>query len=145
MLYKATISDIPEMMEIERASYSKPWDEQLFVQAVNSAGKHSFVSKIDSKIAGYIVFEVVADEGHITNIAVTKQNRRRGIATELIVKVLELVRDHHINSVYLEVRQSNEAAKKLYEKFGFKEIGERKGYYQGTNENALVYKLDAKK
>jgi ribosomal-protein-alanine N-acetyltransferase len=137
----AATSDIPGIIEIEKSSYAEPWQESLFVEALGACGKYLFVDEEHNDVAGYIVFEPVLDEGHVTNLAVSDKYRRMGIATGLLNKALDIAKGLKIGSIFLEVRESNVAAKKLYSKFGFKEIGRRKSYYHKTNEDALVLNL----
>jgi ribosomal-protein-alanine N-acetyltransferase len=134
--------DIPRIVEIERSSYADPWKENLFIEALGAGGKYLFVDEQRDELAGYVVFEPVLDEGHITNLAVDKKYRGKGIATGLLNKVLDLAEELNVKSMFLEVKESNEAAKKLYSKFGFKQIGRRKGYYSAVNEDALILKLE---
>jgi ribosomal-protein-alanine N-acetyltransferase len=140
VIRKAVRSDIPKVMEIEKSLFSDPWDERLFLDALDSEGKHFFVSMLDD-LAGYVIFEIVLDEGHITNLAVAPGRQRKGIATQLVGKVVDLAKGLKMREIFLEVRQSNEAAKGLYSKFGFREIGRRKAYYPRANEDALVLSL----
>ena len=81
---------------------------------------------------------LVLDEGHITNIAVHPDYRGRGIGEKLVLAMLELARNSGIAGVTLEVRVSNNAAKKLYNKLGFVDSGIRKGYYSDTGEDAVI-------
>lgn len=141
MIRPAAEPDIPRIIEIERSSYADPWGESLFIEAMGGGGKHLLVDEESGELAGYIVFEQVLDEGHITDLAVDKKYRGRGIASELLNKVLDLAGELNVKSLFLEVRESNAAAKKLYSKFGFKEIGRRKRYYHKANEDALVLNL----
>lgn len=141
MIRNAENSDIPAILEIERSLFAGPWEEQLFIETIKDH-KDFFVFIEQKKIAGYIIFEKVLDEGHITNLAVSKEYQRKGIASRLINKILDMARQEKIKQVFLEVRESNEAARKLYSKFGFVEIGKRKSYYHKTNENAVILKLD---
>jgi len=138
LIRRAAKSDIPEIIGIEKASFSSPWDEQLFLDALASKDKYLFTAEEDGNIAGYIVLEKVVDEGHITNLAVGGKYRKKGIASALLKAALDLARENGIKEIFLEVRESNEAAKRLYSIFGFKQLGKRKGYYQGTNEDALI-------
>jgi [ribosomal protein S18]-alanine N-acetyltransferase len=134
--------DIPRIVEIERSSYADPWKENLFTGALGADGKYLFVDEQRKELAGYVVFEPVLDEGHITNLAVDKKYRGRGIATGLLNKVLDLAEELNVKSIFLEVKESNEAAKKLYSKFGFKQIARRKSYYSAVNEDALILRLE---
>ena len=127
-------------MEIEAASFAHPWQESLFIDVLSASGKYFFVNEMDGKPVGYIILETVLDEGHITDLAVDEKYRNKGIGKELIEKVMGLARELKISSIFLEVRESNEAAKALYQKLGFKQTGKRKGYYP-RNEDALAFKL----
>ena len=142
MIRPAAEPDIPRIVEIEKSSYANPWKEDLFIQALGADGKYLFVDEQNGGLAGYIVFEPVLDEGHITNLVVDKEYRGRGIASGLLNKVLGLAEELSVDSIFLEVRDSNEAAKKLYSKFGFKQVGRRKGYYSSVNEDALILRLE---
>ena len=138
MIRRATKQDIPKIVEIEKVSFSDPWDKQLFLDAIDSENKYLMVAEHGGEIEGYIVLEKVLDEGHITDLAVGGKYRKKGVASELVNDALALARGMDIKEIFLEVRETNEAAKKLYSKFGFREIGRRKGYYPKANEDALV-------
>jgi|SRR5579864_2191730 len=93
-------------------------------------------------VAGFIVGrQVVEDEWEIENIAVTGEARRCGLGSRLVGELLDLVRARGGKSVFLEVRESNRAARSLYEKWAFLEVGRRKMYYQNPAEDALVLKF----
>ena len=141
MIRRATKQDIPKIVEIEKVSFSDPWDKQLFLDAIDSENKYLMVAEHGGEIEGYIVLEKVLDEGHITDLAVGGKYRKMGVASELVNDALALARGMDIKEIFLEVRGSNEAAKKLYSKFGFREIGRRKGYYPKAGESALVLSL----
>ncbi len=141
MIKKATEADVEDIAEIEAGSFPDPWDRELFVEAISSNNKDVFICLSDEDITGFVVFEKVLDEGHITDLAVKKEFRRRGIASKLISYLIELAGKEGIEQIFLEVRNTNEAARKLYSGFGFKEIARRKGYYPRAGEDALVLKL----
>jgi [ribosomal protein S18]-alanine N-acetyltransferase len=138
VIRKAKSEDIPTVMEIETASFTHPWEKSLFIDTLSADGKYFFVYEADNKPVAYIILETVLDEGHITDLAVEANYRNKGIGKQLIEKVLSLSKELKIHSIFLEVRESNEAAKKLYQKLGFKLLGTRKGYYT-KNEDALTY------
>jgi len=138
VIRRAGKQDIPGIIEIEKVSFSDPWDKQLFLDAIDSESKYLMVAEHGGEIEGYIVLEKVLDEGHITDLAVGGKYRKKGVASELVNDALALARGMDIKEIFLEVRETNEAAKKLYSKFGFREIGRRKGYYPKANEDALV-------
>jgi ribosomal-protein-alanine N-acetyltransferase len=93
------------------------------------------------RVVGFIVGRQVADEWEIENIAVTGAARRCGLGSRLVGEFLDLVRGRGGKAVFLEVRESNEAARSLYEKWAFLEVGRRKMYYQDPAEDALVLKF----
>ena len=141
MIRRAAKSDIPKISEIENSSFSDPWDKQLFLDVIDSKDKYLMIAESGKEVEGYVVFEKILDEGHITNLAIAVKYRKKGIAAGLVNYVLDLAKGLGIKEIFLEVRESNEAAKSLYSKFGFKEIGRRKGYYPKANEAALVLSL----
>ncbi len=93
-------------------------------------------------VAGFIVGRQVTDEWEIENIAVTGAARRHGLGSRLVGELLDHVRSRGGKSVFLEVRESNRAARALYEKWAFIEVGRRKAYYQNPAEDALVLKFN---
>ena len=141
MIREALSSEIESISKIEISSFATPWGKSLFLSALNSREKKIFVDEEDNAVAGFIVVETVLDEAHITDLAVADGYRRKGIAGNLVKKVLDFARGLKVKSVFLEVRERNEAAINLYRKFGFTEIARRKGYYSRANEDALILKL----
>jgi ribosomal-protein-alanine N-acetyltransferase len=120
--------DVPAVVEIERLSFKYPKPEAVFRE-----DEHKYlVARDDDKVVGYIGIEKILDEVHIINMAVDPQYRGKGIGNRLMQHVLN---DEEV--FFLEVRISNESAKKVYEKYGFKVISVRKQYY-ADGEDALV-------
>jgi [ribosomal protein S18]-alanine N-acetyltransferase len=101
----------------------------------------ALVVEQDGNVVGFIVGRQVEYEWEIENIAVTGAARRCGLGSRLVGELLELVRSRGGKSVFLEVRESNRAARSLYEKWAFLEVGRRKMYYQNPAEDALVLKF----
>jgi ribosomal-protein-alanine N-acetyltransferase len=101
----------------------------------------ALVVEQEGSVAGFIVGRQVADEWEIENIAVTGAARRCGLGSRLVGELLDLVRKRGGKSVFLEVRESNRAARSLYEKWAFLEVGRRKMYYQNPAEDALILKF----
>ncbi|GAB4389190.1 MAG: ribosomal protein S18-alanine N-acetyltransferase [Thermodesulfovibrionales bacterium] len=133
---------LPEVIEIERSSFSTPWSEISFMNEIYDPRAGAFVALEGSAVAGYIVTKSAADEGHILNLAVRGDLRRRGIAAALVRKGLEHLKKAGARYVYLEVRASNAAAISLYEGFGFRAGGIRKSYYLEPREDALIMVLE---
>ena len=96
------------------------------------------MAKFEKKIVGYIGLYLAGDAGDITNVAVSSQYRRKGIAGRLIEKVIMYAKENNISVVNLEVRPSNTSAISLYTKYDFKEIGRRRNFYTKPTEDALL-------
>jgi ribosomal-protein-alanine N-acetyltransferase len=102
----------------------------------------ALVVEQDGGVVGFIVGRQVGREWEIENIAVTASARRRGLGSRLVGEFLRLVRERGGSQVFLEVRESNHAARALYEKWAFVESGRRRGYYSSPAEDALVLRLE---
>lgn len=123
-------ADLPEVLVIERASFSMPWSRGAFLYEIEqNQVARCWVGREDGRVVGYICLWQVADELHVTNVAVHPDARRHGFAHARVATS---------RIVLLEVRPSNIEAIPLYESFGFRVIGRRRGYYYDTGEDALV-------
>lgn len=137
----ATAADLLRMMEIARHSATAAqWSQHQYERAFSS-GRVVMVVEEDSMVLGFIVGRGAAGEWEIENVAVTGAARRRGLGSRLLGEFLHHVRSSRAVEVFLEVRESNHAARKLYEKWAFIEAGRRKSYYQDPQEDALVLKF----
>ena len=132
--------DVPEIVRIEEAAYGPHhWSKDSFYSEINNKLAKYYVAKNSSgKTVGYLGAWHIVDEAHITTVAVDPECLRQHIGESLIVKMLEDCYNEFIKYITLEVRVSNIPAIKLYEKYGFKSLGTRKGYYQDNNEDALI-------
>lgn len=137
--------EIPAIVEIEQHTFSNPWAVSQFEEYLGKENKSILVAKADGHPAGYIIFEHVMDEGHISNLAVREKFRGRGIGRELVEFVLEEAKNIKIKWIELEVRESNKTARSFYSKYGFKEVRYRKEYYNKPVENAVVLRSDIPK
>lgn len=142
ILREMQIKDIPEVAEIERASFTAPWSETSFFNEVMKPGSVSRVAGFSGRVVGYICAGRVLDEGHILTIAVHNDYRRRGIASALVGNVVKSLKRDLCRFIFLEVRSSNDEAKKMYEKFRFRPVGTRKNYYSSPVEDALIMTLN---
>ncbi len=139
--------DVPEVVEIEKESFTTPWSAISFYNEIYNPRSLSRVAVIiedefRGTIAGYICMNRILDECHILNLAVKPEHRRKGIAKALLKNVLDSDEIKPCRFVYLEVRVSNYPARSLYKSFGFREIGLRKGYYHNPVEDAVVMLLE---
>lgn len=141
-LRPAAASDVDAVVEIERASFSDPWSQRSFEALLRDARVIFTVAALqDGTVAGYVVAWFVADEGEIANLAVAPAARRRSVGATLLDATIRLARSRHVTSLYLEVRDSNVAARALYASRGFVEVGRRRRYYRRPEEDALVLRL----
>ena len=130
--------DIRAIMEIEQASFTAPWSELSFLNDMYHADSLSKVALIENRVVGYVCPRYVLNEGHLLNLAVHHDFRRRGIATELMNTVLEELKEKGCTLLYLEVRVSNLDAINFYERFGFKISSFRRKYYSSPPEDGAL-------
>ncbi len=128
--------DAEAVAAIEKASFSDPWPLEAFYGELQNSIAFYFVARLNGTVTAYIGAWLVLDEVHITTLAVLEDYRRRGIASRLVEKLIEVTRPRGGRFLTLEVRPSNRAALKFYEKYGFTVSGRRKRYY--INEDALI-------
>lgn len=129
---------IPALAEMERLCFSSPWSENAFMEELANPLAAFFVVERDGNPVGYAGMNYVLDEGYIDNIAVHPDARRQGIATALLNKMDAFSCEKGLATLTLEVRQSNAAAIRLYEKSGFKEVGVRRGFYENPKGDARL-------
>ena len=122
-----------ELSLIEKECFSAPWSEESFKTAENTRFYLYFEGE---KVVGYVGIYSVLDEGYITNIAVLKDHRKKGVATALLKELTE--KESALSFISLEVRESNAAAISLYTKFNFKKEGVRKAFYSNPKEDGLI-------
>ena len=124
------------LAEIERACFHAPWSENMLREEL---GKGIFlVAEQDGRTAGYVGCQTVLDEGYITNVAVSPDFRRQGIARALIAELTAKAGENKLAFVTLEVRESNAPAIALYNGAGFAPVGKRKNFYSNPTENAVL-------
>ncbi len=133
------VGDVDEVVAIESHSFSDPWQASAFVTLLQRRYALLRVA-VDGpgKLVGYCVQLVVADEREIANICVDERVRGMGVAGQLLDDALAAADMADVAAVYLEVRESNSAARRLYDGRGFRKVGRRRGYYQHPVEDALV-------
>ncbi len=137
-------ADLPAVHEIEGLSFSNPWSDATFRGEIQNKGisfPMIIVRPEDGRVAGYIIYWQIRDEVQINNVAVHPDFRGKGIGEAAMRLVLKEVREKDATFATLEVRVSNTAATRLYEKLGFKVLGTRKGYYTNPVEDAYVMGL----
>ena len=136
---QAEEKDIKPMAEMDILCFSAPWSEVSFEKEIKENHLAFYiVAEVDGSMVGYAGLWCIVDEGHITNVAVHPDYRRKGIGEALVSVLLEHTIKSGILSHTLEVRASNEAAISLYTKFGFQPAGLRKNYYEDNGEDAII-------
>ena len=131
------------VMAIERQVYPRPWSPSLFLaEMAESDNRNYIVARIGRDIVGYAGLINYGDEAHVTTIAVDPEHHRRKIGTVLLFELVEWAIEQGARAVSLEVRVSNWGAQRMYQRFGFRPVGVRKGYYQETGEDALIMWAD---
>ena len=134
-----TLDDLDGVMAVEQESFLTPWSRSAFEEELvkNRLARYLVALDADS-IVGYAGTWLVINEAHVTNVAVHAGRRREGIGRLLMEALMQMARDAGMESMTLEVRVSNEAAKTLYQQLGFVSAGIRKNYYSETKEDALI-------
>jgi len=133
------LEDLAEVHLIEQASFSTPWPENAYRSELLTNRLASYlVARIEGRIVAFGGMWLMVDEAHITTFAVHPAWRRQRIGERLLLAFLDLARDRHAREATLEVRLSNLAARRLYEKYGFRPVGVRPRYYSDNSEDALI-------
>ena len=133
--------DLARIHEIEVATFADPWTLEAFRDLLeHSYARLEVAESAEDELLGYAAAWFVADESEIANLAVTPHARRRGIGRLLLDRILHAAVAFGARSVFLEVRESNDAGRKLYASRGFVVSGRRAQYYRKPDEDALIMK-----
>ena len=131
---------LDEVIKVEEQAYGEHhWSKESFFNELNNQlAKYYCAFNEQGELVGYCGCWQIMEEAHITNVAVSPNFRRQNIGEALLIAIIKSCYKEMVKYLTLEVRVSNEPAIKLYEKYGFKSLGVRKGYYQDNNEDALI-------
>lgn len=137
------VEDLDAVMQIEESVYQFPWTRKIFFDCLH-VGYQCSVCENDDRLLGYCIASAAAGEAHILNLCVSPSERRHGIGRNLLQTQIEVFREGPLETVFLEVRESNTIAIALYDDVGFNEIGRRRAYYPAANgrEDALILALN---
>ena len=139
----ATPADIDAVAQLEAVAFADPWLRQAFEAALKERHARFRVARsIEGAVVGYLIAWFIMDEGEIANLAVVPAVRRRGVARMLLEAIIAEARDSRIARLFLEVRESNAAARALYASMGFTPIARRPRYYRKPVEDAIVLRLE---
>ncbi|MBR4057556.1 MAG: ribosomal protein S18-alanine N-acetyltransferase [Oscillospiraceae bacterium] len=136
-----------QIAQIENACFSDPWPEDT-LRAHRTGEHHVFLAAVEGEeTLGYISLTYVLDEGYIGNVAVSPTARRRGVGLALVEEMTSRAKALGLAFLTLEVRESNHAARALYARCGYRDVGLRRGYYEKPREDAVLMTLglEAKK
>ena len=140
IIRRMTIEDVDAVHGIEEATFPKPWSREAFVQEMTkNACARYLVAEEDGKVIGFAGAWIVLDEAHVTNIAVEKSCRGRGIGKLLTQGLMQYAANLGVVYMTLEVRKSNIVAQSLYKALGFEYVGVRKRYYEDNGEDAFLF------
>ena len=136
-------SDLDAVQRIEKASFSTPWPAYAYRQEIETNRMaHYIVARAGAEVIGFAGIWLMVDQAHITTFAVDPEWRRQGVGSQMILALLRMSRTLGARQATLEVRLSNLAARKLYERFGFRPVGVRPRYYTDNAEDALIMTTD---
>ncbi len=133
------LDDLPDVHRIELASFTTPWPEHAYRSELETNRLATYlVARVGERVVGYGGMWLMVDEAHITTFAIHPGWRRRHLGERLLLAFLDIALDRGAHEATLEVRLSNLAARRLYEKYGFRPVGLRPRYYSDDHEDALI-------
>ncbi|MGN1346263.1 MAG: ribosomal protein S18-alanine N-acetyltransferase [Eubacteriales bacterium] len=135
---KADLSSLPALLAIENEAFTCPWSERSFREALASPDITVYIAEDEDTVLGFACVLTLEGEGELLNLAVRVSSRRTGVGQRLMDTLLTESAENGVRDFYLEVRESNTAARHLYEKNGFVPLGVRKRYYTKPTEDAVV-------
>jgi ribosomal-protein-alanine N-acetyltransferase len=143
ILRKMTLDDVQQVIAIDQISFSLPWPVSSFrYELTENLASRCWVAEADGRVAAMLVAWLIVDEIHIATIATHPDFRKQGIGEKLLSLALQSAKDEGAITSFLEVREGNDAALKMYHKFGYVESGRRAGYYKDNGEDAILMTLE---
>ena len=142
MILKMAAEHVSQVAQLEKICFSDPWSENSVASELKNKLSLWLVAVEDGSVAGYIGSQTVMDETDMMNVGVHPDFRRKGIAEALVTELVSQLQQQGSHCLTLEVRASNEPARKLYDKLGFTQIGRRPNYYRNPKEDALILRKE---
>ena len=137
-----TAQHIPQIAALEQLCFTDPWSENSVGSELDNPLSLWLVALAGDTVAGYVGSQTVLDEADLMNVAVAPDDRKQGVARALLEELEARLRSKSVRSITLEVRDSNEAAIRLYEKLGYVQVGCRRGYYCKPREDARILRKE---
>ena len=135
---------LEQIAELEKQCFSDPWSLRSITSELNNPLSLWIVAECDGTVAGYVGSQSVLGEADMMNLAVSPLFRRQGVASGLVEALIKHLKERDVHVLVLEVRASNEPAIRLYEKYGFVQVGRRPDYYAHPKEDALILRKEWK-
>lgn len=139
-IFDMTLADFVEIEDVLIEEFDDFWSPSMLKSELVGDNKKYIVAKIGEKITGFAGILIMEPELEIMNIVVRKSERKKGVGTVLLQKIIDIARQGNFQNIFLEVNEKNLGAIKLYEKAGFERIGLRKKYYNGTDDSIIMSK-----
>ena len=136
-IYNMTDYDLSLIKDILIDDFDDFWTYDVLQEELNNPNSEYFVAKLENNILGFAGIWKAVDDVHITDIVVKKSNRQTGIGSKLLEKLIQTAKSQNFNSITLDVNEHNQPAINLYLKYGFKNVGFRKKYYN-NKDNAII-------
>ena len=140
IIEEMTLSHLDSISSILEKDFDNFWNYNVFKSELENNNSKYIVAKIDDEIIGFTGINIVLDVADITNIVVKKSFRGKGISKILLKSIIDIAKSNNCSTINLEVNSKNSIAISLYEKFGFKQVGNRKNYYN-ENDGLLFTKI----
>ena len=134
--------DLGAVIRLERECFPSTWSPDSYLRELRNPNSYYIVARRDGEIVGFAGMWVIADESHVSTLAVSSRCRRRGLGELIMRHLIDIARARFAAKMTLEVREQNEAAQTLYRKLGFEIQGLLPHYYGDTGENAFVMKKE---
>ena len=138
ILSRTTREDVPSIRVIERLSFPSPWDSITIMRTISDRGSFNLTARYQGRVVGYVFSVSMRKMVHLLNLAVHPEFRRRGIGRRLLSEIISFARSTRKSYVFLEVRTSNDSARKLYASMGVSPVLTWRRYYSDTGDDAAV-------
>ena len=141
-IVEMTVAQVTAVADLEKVCFSDPWSEKSVASELDNPLALWLVALDGDTVAGYIGSQTVMDETDMMNVAAAPSHRRMGIGEQLVMTLVGKLQKRGSHCLTLEVRDSNEPARSLYEKLGFEQVGRRPNYYRNPREDALILRKE---